>query len=100
MTRTKGISRLRTCARCCTTTFYKELEPNGNEKWVNDVTQDNTTGLDDEDYAPVPAYFKPVTITNEGTLPTKVKLSLEIAQDYACKEGENNSSQRIWPTAQ
>ena len=32
--------------------------------------------------------FKPVTITNEGTLPTKVKLSLEIAQDYACKEGE------------
>ena len=55
--------------------FYKELEPNGNEKWVNDVTQDNTTDLDDEDYAPVPAYFKPVTITNEGTLPTKVKLS-------------------------
>ena len=37
--------------------FYKELELNGNEKWVNDVTKDNTTGLDDEDYAPVPAYF-------------------------------------------
>ena len=68
--------------------FYKELEPNGNEKWVNDVTQDKTTDLEDTDYAPVPAYFKPVTITNEGTLPTKVKLSLEIAQDYACKEGE------------
>ena len=66
--------------------FYKELEPNGNEKWVNDVTQDNTTGLDDEDYAPVPAYFKPVVIKNEGTLPAKVKLSLEAGD--GCEAGE------------
>ena len=68
--------------------FEAELSDNGNEKWDNDVTQDGTTGLTDGDYAPAPAYFKPVTITNEGTLPTKVKFSLETAQDYACKEGE------------
>ena len=66
--------------------FYKELEPNGNEKWDNDVTQDNTTGLEDEDYAPVPAYFKPVVIKNEGTLPAKVKLSLEAGD--GCEAGE------------
>ena len=73
--------------------FYKELEPNGNEKWVNDVTQDNTTGLDDEDYAPVPAYFKPVVIKNEGTLPAKVKLSLEAGDGCEAEEPiltENN----------
>ena len=56
--------------------FYKELADNGNETWDNDVTQGGTTGLGDKDYRPVPAYFKPVDITNEGTLPTKVKLSL------------------------
>ena len=68
--------------------FEAELTDNGNEKWDNDVTQGGTTSVTDGDYAPVPAYFKPVTITNEGTLPAKVKLSLEAAQDYACKEGE------------
>ena len=66
--------------------FYKELEPNGNEKWVNDVTQDDTTDLEETDYAPVPAYFKPVVIKNEGTLPAKVQLSLEAGD--GCEAGE------------
>ena len=66
--------------------FYKELEDNGNAKWDNDVTQDGTTGLKDSDYDPVPAYFKPVEIKNEGTLPTKVKLSLEAGN--GCADGE------------
>ena len=66
--------------------FYKELDPNGDEKWDNDVTQDGTTDLEDSDYAPVPAYFKPVVIKNEGTLPAKVKLSLEAGD--GCEAGE------------
>ena len=66
--------------------FYKELADNGNETWDNDVTQGGTTGLGDKDYRPVPAYFKPVDITNEGTLPTKVKLSLEAGD--GCAAGE------------
>ena len=66
--------------------FYKELADNGNETWDNDVTQGGTTGLGDKDYRPVPAYFKPVDITNEGTLPTKVKLSLEAGN--GCADGE------------
>ena len=63
--------------------FYKELDKN---EWNNDVTQGGTTGLGDKDYRPVPAYFKPVDITNEGTLPTKVKLSLEAGN--GCADGE------------
>ena len=63
--------------------FYKELDKN---EWNNDVTQGGTTGLKDSHYAPVPAYFKPVDITNEGTLPTKVKLSLEAGD--GCEAGE------------
>ena len=63
--------------------FYKELDKN---EWNNDVTQGGTTGLKDSHYAPVPAYFKPVEITNEGTLPTKVKLSLEAGN--GCADGE------------
>ena len=63
--------------------FYKELDKN---EWNNDVTQGGTTGLEDSDYDPVPAYFKPVDITNEGTLPTKVKLSLEAGN--GCADGE------------
>ena len=63
--------------------FYKELDKN---EWNNDVTQDGTTGLEDSHYEPVPAYFKPVDITNEGTLPTKVKLSLEAGN--GCADGE------------
>ena len=63
--------------------FYKELDKN---EWNNDVTQGGTTGLKDSDYDPVPAYFKPVEITNEGTLPTKVKLSLEAGN--GCADGE------------
>ena len=63
--------------------FYNELDKN---EWNNDVTQGGTTGLGDKDYRPVPAYFKPVDITNEGTLPTKVKLSLEAGD--GCAAGE------------
>ena len=63
--------------------FYNELDKN---EWNNDVTQGGTTGLKDSHYAPVPAYFKPVEITNEGTLPTKVKLSLEAGN--GCADGE------------
>ena len=63
--------------------FYKELDKN---EWNNDVTQGGTTGLKDSHYDPVPAYFKPVEITNEGTLPTKVKLSLEAGN--GCADGE------------
>ena len=63
--------------------FYKELDKN---EWNNDVTQGGTTGLKDSHYEPVPAYFKPVEITNEGTLPTKVKLSLEAGN--GCADGE------------
>ena len=63
--------------------FYNELDKN---EWNNDVTQGGTTGLKDSHYAPVPAYFKPVDITNEGTLPTKVKLSLEAGD--GCEAGE------------
>ena len=63
--------------------FYNELDKN---EWNNDVTQGGTTGLGDKDYRPVPAYFKPVDITNEGTLPTKVKLSLEAGN--GCADGE------------
>ena len=63
--------------------FYKELDKN---EWNNDVTQGGTTGLEDSDYDPVPAYFKPVDITNDGTLPAKVKLSLEAGN--GCAAGE------------
>ena len=63
--------------------FYKELDKN---ECNNDVTQGGTTGLKDSHYEPVPAYFKPVDITNEGTLPTKVKLSLEAGN--GCADGE------------
>ena len=63
--------------------FYNELDKN---EWNNDVTQGGTTGLEDSHYEPVPAYFKPVDITNEGTLPTKVKLSLEAGN--GCADGE------------
>ena len=63
--------------------FYNELDKN---EWNNDVTQGGTTGLKDSHYEPVPAYFKPVDITNEGTLPTKVKLSLEAGN--GCADGE------------
>lgn len=59
--------------------FYNELDDNGSEKWDNDVTQKGNTGLKDSDYKPVPAYFKPVVVTNEGTLPTIVKISMTAA---------------------
>lgn len=58
--------------------FEKELAGNGSGKWTNDVTQGNTTGLHASDYNPIPAYFKPVVIKNEGTLPTKVQISLNM----------------------
>ncbi len=67
--------------------FEKELAGNGSDKWTNDVTQDNTTGVYPGDYKePVPAYFKPVVITNDGTLPTKVQISLELGE--GCADGE------------
>ena len=67
--------------------FEKELAGNGSDKWTNDVTQNNTTGVYPGDYAdPVPAYFKPVVITNDGTLPTKVQISLELGE--GCADGE------------
>lgn len=66
--------------------FEKELAGNGSDKWTNDVTQDNTTGVYPGDYDPVPAYFKPVVITNDGTLPTKVQISLELGE--GCADGE------------
>lgn len=66
--------------------FNAELAGNGSDKWTNDVTQDNTTGVYPGDYDPVPAYFKPVVITNDGTLPTKVQISLELGE--GCADGE------------
>lgn len=67
--------------------FNAELAGNGSDKWTNDVTQNNTTGVYPGDYAdPVPAYFKPVVITNGGTLPTKVQISLELGE--GCADGE------------
>lgn len=66
--------------------FEAELAGNGSDKWTNDVTQDNTTGVYPGDYDPVPAYFKPVVITNDGTLPTKVQISLELGE--GCADGE------------
>ncbi len=66
--------------------FEKELAGNGSDKWTNDVTQDNTTGVYPGDYDPVPAYFKPVVITNDGTLPTKVQISLELDETVTDQE--------------
>ena len=66
--------------------FNAELAGNGSDKWTNDVTQNNTTGVYPGDYDPVPAYFKPVVITNDGTLPTKVQISLELGE--GCADGE------------
>lgn len=57
--------------------FEKELKDNGTGEWFNDVTQKGDVDLKDSDYAPVPAYFKPVTITNEGTLPAYISLTVE-----------------------
>ena len=67
--------------------FEAELAGNGSDKWTNDVTQDNTTGVYPGDYKePVPAYFKPVVITNDGTLPTKVQISLELDETVTDQE--------------
>lgn len=66
--------------------FEAELAGNGSDKWTNDVTQDNTTGVYAGNYDPVPAYFKPVVITNDGSLPTKVQISLEL--DETVKDQE------------
>lgn len=66
--------------------FEAELAGNGSDKWTNDVTQDNTTGVYPGDYDPVPAYFKPVVITNDGTLPTKVQISLELDETVTDQE--------------
>ena len=45
------------------------------ETGVQDLTFENLHG---SDYIPIPAYFKPVVIKNEGTLPTKVQISLNM----------------------
>lgn len=66
--------------------FEAELAGNGSDKWTNDVTQDNTTDVYPGDYDPVPAYFKPVVITNGGTLPTKVQISLELDETVTDQE--------------
>lgn len=66
--------------------FEAELAGNGSDKWTNDVTQDNTTGVYPGDYDPVPAYFKPVVITNDGSLPTKVQISLELDETVTDQE--------------
>ena len=67
--------------------FNAELAGNGSDKWTNDVTQNNTTGVYPGDYKePVPAYFKPVVITNDGTLPTKVQISLELDETVTDQE--------------
>lgn len=66
--------------------FEAELAGNGSDKWTNDVTQDNTTDVYPGDYDPVPAYFKPVVITNDGTLPTKVQISLELDETVTDQE--------------
>ena len=66
--------------------FEAELAGNGSDKWTNDVTQNNTTGVYPGDYDPVPAYFKPVVITNDGSLPTKVQISLELDETVTDQE--------------
>lgn len=62
--------------------FYKEFVSDGGDNALTNNSQNP------EDYPEenIPAYFKPVTIQNRGTLPTKVQLSMDLGA--ACKEGE------------
>ena len=69
--------------------FYTELKDNGTSKWVNDVSKN---GMEPEYYGTVPAYFKPVEIKNEGTLPAYLRLTVEPkgAKELEKCEGEKN----------
>ena len=61
--------------------FYKEFVSDGGDNALTNNSQ-NPENYPEEN---IPAYFKPVTIQNRGTLPTKVQLSMDLGA--ACKEG-------------
>lgn len=68
--------------------FYAELDekPNPKGKWDNNV---GANGMQDTDYNPVPAYFKPVVVKNDGTLPAYLRFTVEVNKDAIEKcEGE------------
>lgn len=62
--------------------FENELNPAGG---ANNVDKN---GMDIKDFDPAPVYFQPVKITNDGTLPTKVDISVNL--DDICDDGEAN----------
>lgn len=62
--------------------FYAELNAAGGD---NNVAANE---MDINDFGPHPVYFKPVTIKNDGTLPTKVDISVKLGDK--CEEGEEN----------
>lgn len=63
--------------------FEKELNPTGGHNRVD------KNGMNIGDFDPAPVYFQPVKITNGGTLPTKVDISVNLG-DF-CKAGEGNT---------
>ncbi|WP_195983688.1 TasA family protein [Clostridium sp. D33t1_170424_F3] len=64
--------------------FENELNPAGGDNQVD------ANGMNVSDFAPHPVYFQPVKITNDGTLPTKVDISVNLGDP--CKEGEENTN--------
>lgn len=64
--------------------FENELNPAGGDNKVD------KNGMDVSDFDPAPVYFQPVKITNGGTLPTKVDISVNLGD--VCKEGEENTN--------
>lgn len=64
--------------------FEKELNPAGGNNEVD------KNGMDVNDFDPHPVYFQPVKITNDGTLPTKVDISINLGD--LCKDGEDNTN--------
>lgn len=75
---------------------FKNLRPMLYDNFVKEFVandKDNNLANNDQDpanypAANIPAYFKPVEITNEGTLPTNVVLSVDLAKGAECKDGE------------
>lgn len=60
--------------------FGKELVPEGIQAqldWKDENSPKVDVNSSTDGFAPIPVYFKPVTITNDGTLPAKVQLSME-----------------------
>lgn len=70
--------------------FYNELQDNGTEDWVNNV-ENGSLGLTEDDYMPIPSYFKPVVIQNDGTLPVDLHLSMALQETPDCPGEEDIS---------